>query len=117
MWTDVVVRTVIQDSPPLWIYVLLGFLPSAVAFIGYWLAERQAKRKRVIEESKRLAEKKEEQRQNDRKEDQLWGYVDFQGVRHTGIVDTVNDLKQEMNQFLLNFERYLKEDEDHGKRP
>lgn len=82
-------------DPTPWLAI---FIPTIISVGGYWLARRSDRKKLDAKEQAH-------QRELDRKEDILWGYVDSQGIRHVGVVDTVKDLRGLLEHFSAELER------------
>lgn len=65
-------------NTPLWAVLLVGAVPALIAFFGAITLQRRR--------SDAVA------REQNRREDQLWGYRDSNGVLHEGLSDTVTRL-------------------------
>jgi hypothetical protein len=97
-------------SIPLWLYLVLAVVPSGIAFALYRIEVRRFHQEREADAERQV----KVQRELDRREDQLWGYIDSQGIRHIGVVDTVNELKKNLGDFIEEFQKYVG-DSDSGK--
>jgi hypothetical protein len=92
----------VDTTPPLWLWIVLTGLPTIAAVIAVRQTQHSYDRKE--EENKRIRdrEREDDRREQNRREDQLWGYVDSQGIRHVGVVETVGTLQAALERFGTN---------------
>lgn len=92
-------------NPPLWLWFIVGAAPSLFAWVTIRQAQKTYAKKEAESKRELEADKERVRREADRREDQLWGYVDAQGIRHVGVVDTVAELKRAFEEFISDFEQ------------
>jgi biopolymer transport protein ExbB/TolQ len=96
--------------------LVIGLISAIGAILGVRQNQRQYEKKEQDAKKVREQEREDERREINRREDQLWGYLDSQGIRHVGVVETVATLQKAFEELTGQLEatlnRYAPKTED-----